>query len=433
MNYKEALACLEALEVHGIVMGLDRVRRLLSELGDPHRRFRSVHIAGTNGKGSTAVYISSVLQEAGVRAGLYTSPHLHRFTERISISGEEIPPEQVVKYLEQILSIIRVAGPGFQPTYFEVTTAMAFAYFADAGVEFAVVEAGLGGRLDATNVLEPDISVITNIALEHTEYLGESIEAIAREKGGIIKEGADVVTGESDPRSLQVLQQICDEKGSRLIRAGDEIEIDSIVRNRRDGSRMFNYQGEEHQWQGLVVPLLGAYQVGNAMLALGVFEALIRKRLKLPETAIRKGLSNARWPGRMEVASADPYIILDGAHNPHASQALVTTLKEDLTYRRLILVIGILQDKDIPAMVSPLLACADQLILTKPHYYRGADPLAFLEEIKGGGLPLTVKEGISDAVDYVVSLYRPGDLILITGSLYTVGEAREYLCNKITT
>ncbi len=429
MNYEHALACLEDLEVHGMVMGLERIIRLLTALGEPHQRFRSIHIAGTNGKGSTAAYIASVLREAGVRAGLYTSPHLNRFTERISISGSEILPGQVARYVEQLLSIIQSSGPDFTPTYFEVTTALAFAYFADEDVDYAVVEAGLGGRLDATNVLVPEMSIITNVALEHTEYLGDSVEEVAREKGGIIKSGVEVVTAETDPRVLGVLEEICLSRESRLIRIGREIEAGSIHMKRPEGFRIFDYRGEEHQWKGLATHLLGAYQVKNAALALGALEGLMRKGLEVPETAIREGLSNARWPGRMEVISLDPYLILDGAHNPHAVHVLLESLKQDLSYRRLIVVIGVLDDKDIQGVVTPLLSCADTMILTRPRYFRGANPEVLAGQIQTSHTDIYVKMGIPDAIDHAVSLHEPGDLILVTGSLYTVGEARDYLLN----
>ncbi|OIP64321.1 MAG: bifunctional folylpolyglutamate synthase/dihydrofolate synthase [Nitrospirae bacterium CG_4_9_14_3_um_filter_53_35] len=427
MNYQETLACLENLEVYGIVLGLKRMNRILDEMGNPQRRFRSIHITGTNGKGSTAVYLASVLKESGYRTGLYTSPHLNRFSERIQICGEEIPPGQVIRYTEQILSIIRAAGPEFKPTYFEVTTAMAFAHFADMEVEFAVVEAGMGGRLDATNVLSPEVSVITNVALEHTEYLGTSVEEIACEKGGIIKDGVDLVTAERDPGVLAVLQEICRKRGSRLIRAGHDIKAESVILDRSDGSRTFDFLGDEHHWKGLTIRLMGAYQALNAVTSLGVLEGLIRKGVEIPESAVRRGLPEARWPCRMEVVSRNPYIILDGAHNPHASQALLRVIEEDLSFRELILVIGIFKDKDIPSVVTPLLDHADHLILTRSSHTRSADPHALAEDIKSPGLHVWVRDRIPDAIDHARFLYRSGDLILIAGSLYTAGEARKYL------
>ncbi len=427
MNFEEAMATLEGLELHGIVLGLDRIRYLLEALGNPQETFPSIHIAGTNGKGSTAVYLNAIFQKAGLRTGLYTSPHLHRFPERITLSGEEVAPEVVVAQTERLLQIIRSAGPDFHPTYFEVTTAMAFSVFAEAGIDIAVVETGLGGRLDATNVIRPLVSVITNVAMEHADYLGDSLEAIAREKGGVIKPGGVTVTGVRHPQVRTILEEIADRKGGRLVRLGEEIRVEDVQVHREEGGRSFTFRGVEKSWKGLTIDLIGEHQVRNAAVALGVVEVVMEQGVKISDAAIYAGLREARWPGRLETISKDPWIMVDGAHNPHAARVLQQVLKDDLDYRRLILVIGILQDKDIPAIVLPLLSCTDRLILTRPEYYRGTDPEVLAEKIRQPGLDVTVTGSVRDAVDAARALYAPGDLILVTGSLYTVGEARETL------
>jgi dihydrofolate synthase/folylpolyglutamate synthase len=427
MQFDEAMAALESLEAHGIELGLARVRRLLGAMGNPEQRFPSIHIAGTNGKGSTAIYVASVLQQAGFRTGLYTSPHLSRFTERISISGNEISPEKVAALTEQIFAVIGSLGPGFRATFFEVTTAMAFAYFAEQQVDFAIIETGLGGRLDATNVVRPRVSVITNVALEHTDYLGESLEQIAREKGGIVKNSVDVVTGERDPAMLKIFQEICEGQKARLIRLDHEITLSSVALNRADGSRRFDCATQRRRWVNMSVSMLGEHQVRNAAVALGVLEVLMGQGIVIAEDAVRQGLSAARWPGRMEVVSRDPLIILDGAHNPHAAAALKTAVEKDLSYRRLVLVIGILKDKDILSVVTPLLPLADRLILTRPSYFRSADPGFIAGQINKPGLQVDVTDTIPKAIDEGLSLCKTDDLLLITGSLYTVGEARDYL------
>ena len=430
MRFDEAMAALEGLEVHGIELGLDRIRRLLSGLGDPHKRLSSVHIAGTNGKGSTAAYIVAALREAGCRTGLYTSPHLSRFTERITISGQEISEEKVADLAERVFALIQDLGPGFKTTFFEVTTAMAFLYFADEAVDLAVIETGLGGRLDATNVLMPRVSVITNVALEHTDYLGDTVEAIAREKGGIIKPGVEVVTGERNPGILGVIQDICERQGSRLIALGHDFSVSDIILDRSDGSRRFHYSGEQHRWDHMAVGMLGNHQVVNAAVALGTLEVLIAQGVAVDEGAVRRGLAAARWPGRMEIMSHDPLVIVDGAHNPHAAAALTTTLEKDLRYRRLILVVGILNDKDIPAVINPLLPLADRLVLTRPRYVRGADPRTVASRIGQTGIPVSVAGTIPEAIEEALSFCVPDDLLLITGSLYTVGEARDHLLTR---
>jgi dihydrofolate synthase/folylpolyglutamate synthase len=430
MNMDDAMAWLAGLDSHGVILGLDRIRLLMQQLGDPHRRFPSIHIAGTNGKGSTATFLAAVLQEAGFRTGLYTSPHLSRFTERIKISGVEIAEEQVTTLAERLRAIIRSAPETVAPTYFEVTTAMAFAYFGEQQVDYAVVETGLGGRLDATNLLNPLFSVITNVAMEHTDCLGDTLEQIAREKGGIIKAGVGVLTAAAVPEALDVLRELCARQGSRLVRVGGEIRPEAVVLHRGDGSRCFDYVGRGIRWPGLRVNMLGDYQVENATLALGVVEGLIANGAQIPEDAVRRGLAAARWPGRLEMISTEPRILLDGAHNPHAAHALRRALENDLSFDRLTLVLGILHDKDIPAVAEQLLPLADQLILTRPAYIRGEDPHRLARRIPAPRQALHVCEHIPEAVGKALSLYRRGDLIVITGSLYTVGEARDYILSQ---
>ncbi len=424
------MAWLTGLDSHGIILGLERIRWLMQQLGDPHRRFPSIHIAGTNGKGSTAAFLASVLQEAGFRTGLYTSPHLSRFTERIKISGVEISEEEVATLAARLQAIVRSAPETVAPTYFEVTTALAFAYFGEQQIDYAVVETGLGGRLDATNLVHPLFSVITNVAMEHTDYLGDTLAEIAREKGGIIKPGVDVVTATAARPALDVLRQLCAQRGSHLVRVGEEIRSEGVVLRRQDGSRRFDYVGQGVRWSGLKIHMLGDYQVENATLALAVVEGLIAEGVRIPEAAVRRGLAAVRWPGRLEMISQEPRILLDGAHNPQATQALRRALQNDLSFHRLILVLGILQDKDIPAVAEPLLPLADQLIVTRPSDVRGEDPHDLASRIGAAGPAPQVCEHIPAAVGKALSLYDQGDLIVITGSLYTVGEARDFILSQ---
>ncbi len=426
----EALAWLTSLDSHGVLLGLDRIRWLMQQLGDPHRCFPSIHIAGTNGKGSTAAFLAAVLQEAGFRTGLYTSPHLSRFTERIRISGIDIAEAEVARLAARLQQIVRSAPKTLAPTYFEVTTAMAFAYFGEQQLDYAVVETGLGGRLDATNLLHPLLSVITNVGMEHTDYLGDTVVEIAREKGGIIKAGVDVLTAAAVPEALDVLQELSARRGCRLFRVGHEIRSQNVVLLGEDGSRSFDYVGRHVRWAGLRINMLGEHQVENATLALGVVERLLDDGARIPENAVRRGLAAARWAGRLELISREPRILLDGAHNPDAAQALRRTLKNDLSFKRLILVLGILQDKDIPAVATPLHPLADQLILTRPSYVRGEDPHRLARKIGAAGRTVEVCEHIPEAITKALSLYRRGDLIVVTGSLYTVGEARDYILSQ---
>ncbi|MDX1765274.1 MAG: cyanophycin synthetase, partial [bacterium] len=276
----------------------------------------------------------------------------------------------------------------------------------------------------------PRVSVITNVALEHTDYLGDTLEAIAREKGGIIKPGVDVVTGERDPVSLGVIQDICESQGSRLIGLGRDFGCSEVILNKSDGSRTFDYSGDPHRWERMVIGMLGVHQVTNAAVALSALEVLMAQGVPVNEGALRRGFAAARWPGRMEILSRDPLIIVDGAHNPHAAAALKVTVESDLSYRRLVLVVGILNDKDIPAVVNPLLPLADRLVLTRPGYARAADPQVVVGKIASTEVPLDVAGNIPEAIETALSFCDSDDLLLITGSLYTVGEARDYLLTR---
>ena len=424
-TYAQAMAALNALELRGMVLGLERVERLLDRLGRPHERFRSVHLAGTNGKGSTAAYLERILRAAGRAVGRYTSPHLERFPERITVRGREIGRGEVARGLREVLDHARSLGPGFRPTYFEVTTALAFSHFARAGVEIAVVEAGLGGRLDATNVVRPDVAVITNVAREHTDLLGGTVEAIAREKAGIVKPGADVVTA-ARGRAAEVIEAACREAGCRCLRAGREFAARGAVRLPEGGWR-FGYRGTGTAWEDLRVRLRGSYQVGNAALALAAVECLRGRGVEVPDAAVRRGLAAAEWPGRMEVLGRGPRVVLDGAHNPHAVAALVRTLEEEFSYRRLIVVAGVLREKEIGAVVGPLAERARAVVAVRPASGRAAAAEEVARAASAAGAWVTTAGTIPEALEAALGLAGADDLVVVAGSLYLVGEARSWL------
>ncbi len=412
------LSALYRLRRFGIQLGLATISRLMRGLGNPQDQYRCIHVAGTNGKGSIAAILSSVLAHGGYKVGLYTSPHLVRFNERIQINGCPISDEAVAEAAE---AAQRIYTQGEPPTFFECATAMALHHFALARVDWAVLETGMGGRYDATNVVRPEVCIISNISIEHTEYLGNTLAKIAAEKAGIIKRGTGVVTGTRKKNALRVIEQAASEKGAPLLRMGKEIKI----RKERDGS--FSYLGEKRRWPRLKVGLLGDHQMTNAGLALGALELLMDKALNLSDEAIYTGLAAARWPGRLEVVSKDPLILLDGAHNPSAVRSLKTFLENGMAARRIILVLGILKDKAWKPMLRDLAGIADRMILTKPRYERAADPeelAAFVRPIKQD---LRVISPLPDAVSLALDEARHGDLVCITGSLYTVGEAKAYL------
>ena len=429
MPYQETIDYLFGLQKHGIKFGLSNSRRLMGLMGDPHLRFRSVHIAGTNGKGSTAAFLAGMLLAAGHRVGLYTSPHLVSFTERIRINNIPVTEDRVIGLAERVRtryeSLPAAEGGALTPTFFEVTTAMAFTCFAEERVDVAVVEAGMGGRLDATNVIMPMVSVITNIDVEHTEYLGDTIEKIAGEKAGIIKPGVPVVTGAVQPEAIAVIERMAAAAGSPVHRMPNDF---GAAPRSAGPEQAFDYRGIGTRLVDLRIGMRGQHQIGNACLALAAAECVGKGGMAVPDAAIRTGLANTVWEGRLERVAERPDIFLDGAHNPASARVLADAVRElRQGYRRLVLVIGVLMDKDCRGIVSQLAPLADRIIVTKPHYSRALDVRSLAAEL--GAFPGRVDS--AETVAEAIGLARQGaaenDLILITGSLYTVGDARAAL------
>jgi dihydrofolate synthase/folylpolyglutamate synthase len=412
-------ACLEemfALRRFGIKLGLETVRRILRHLDHPQRRFRSLHVAGTNGKGSVASLLAAILQAAGYRVGLYTSPHLVRFNERIRVNGREIDDRRIVALYRRVR---RAAAGGREPTFFEFTTAMALAEFARRKVDWAVIETGMGGRLDATNAILPEAAVITNISLEHRDYLGGTLAQIASEKAGIIKRGRPVVTGVRQPAALAAITAAAARQSAPLYRRGDSFR----VRGRPDGT--FTYIGIAHTWRGLATALPGDYQRDNAALALAVCELLRDQAPRLDLAAVREGLRRHRWPGRLEVVARRPLVIFDGAHNLDAAGKLGRWLAQNRGGRPLTLVTGILDDKPYRAMLRRLLPHAARVIVTRARIDRALPP----ETLAAAARPLVsevrIIPQVAEALRYAVATAPPEGLVLVAGSLYVVGEARE--------
>jgi folylpolyglutamate synthase/dihydropteroate synthase len=515
MSYSETVNYLYNLQKYGIKFGLDNISRLMSALDNPHTSFLSVHVAGTNGKGSTSAIIASILKTAGFKVGLFTSPHIISFTERIRVNGEEITENEVIELAEEIKDIVVHLGD-FSPTFFEVVTAMALLYFKRKKVDIAVIEVGMGGRLDATNIITPEISVITNISYDHKEFLGDTLKEIAHEKAGIIKKGVPVVASYQESEAMKVIEQKAIEKNSELYIYGRDF---SSVLKRNDSSGIcFDYSsGDSFTINDLVLPLAGEHQMQNASVAIKAVELLSKKltsdfsfpasnknlhsysspsptppikggeevvmpRVKgegrvvmplvevgaiykpsplvgegegdhrfsniTPHHFIRKGLENVRWPGRLEIIKEDPPMLIDGAHNPAAAVALSEALKKNFPgkNKRIILVLGIMGDKDVRGIMEPLLPLASEIILTAPAYNRSASP----EKLAGiaaslGFFDVRIAPTMKDAVEMATEIGlndkrqglgnlphnpSPAPLILITGSFYTIGEAKEVLGQK---
>jgi dihydrofolate synthase/folylpolyglutamate synthase len=412
------LSALYRLRRFGIKLGLATISRLMRGLGNPQDGYSCIHVAGTNGKGSVAALLSSVLARAGYRVGLYTSPHLVRFNERIQVNGHPVSDGDVAGAAEAVQRIYTQADP---PTFFECATAMALYHFASKKVDWAVLETGMGGRYDATNVVHPEVCIITNISMEHTEYLGKTLARIASEKAGIIKAGAGVVTGARQNSALKVIEQRASEKGVPLLRLGKEIR----VRKSQDG--FFTYRSTKRVLKRVKVGLFGEHQILNGALVLGTLELLMEKGLKVPDDAIYTGLAEVCWPGRLEVVSDYPLVLLDGAHNPSAVRVLRRFLENGAGSRRLMLVVGILKDKAWKPMLRDLAAVANRMILARPQYERAADPhelASFLRPLKKD---VVVIPHLPDAISLAMDEAGPGDVVCITGSLYTAGEARAIL------
>ncbi|NYZ79299.1 bifunctional folylpolyglutamate synthase/dihydrofolate synthase [Candidatus Micrarchaeota archaeon] len=401
----------------GSKLGLGRTEELLKLFGNPQNDFKSVHIAGTNGKGSVTAMVSSILQEAGFRTGMYTSPHLDDFRERMEVDGVPISRDELNSLVERIKPLIpKVERKASHPTFFEVTTAVAFKYFSERKVDYAVVEVGLGGRLDATNVITPEVSVITNIGLEHTDVLGKTIGSIAREKGGIIKSGVPVVTAESKGEALRVFERICKEKGAKLIILSKDASIREL-RCDLNGC-LFDLKTQVRSYRKLRVPLLGEHQIENAALSV-----LVAEQLGIDERHIRSGLQKVEWPGRLEIIQRKPLLVMDSAHNPPAMRILRNSLKL-FSYDKLILVIGVMKDKAIGDILEEIAPAADCIIINKPNLERAAQPEIIMKEAKKYGKPIKIIEDVKKSVRYAKSIAGKNDLILITGSIYMLSEAR---------
>ena len=415
--YDKALSYLYDLQKYGIKFGLSSTSNLLARLGNPHKNLKAVHIAGTNGKGSTAAMLSAVLTRIGIQVGLYTSPHLVRFNERFRINDQDVDDRGIMDVFLRVKDVVDEREP---PTFFEMTTAMALCLFAVRGVDWAILEVGMGGRLDATNVIQPQITIINNVGFDHQEFLGFTLGRIAREKAGIIKQGVPLITAVKQPVALAVIKERCSALAAPCYRVGQQIKV------RSRGKHRFSYRGLKWRLDNLQLPLAGRHQLLNAATALGALEVLEQLgRLHPSKDQVREGLSKTRWPGRLEWFSDHPPVLLDGAHNNAGIVSLRKALQEEYTYKRLIIVLGIMADKDLWGMLHRLAPLADHIILTRPRYERAAEPES-LREMAGEFANRTeLVRSVRQALKRAMTMATSEDLVVVTGSLYFIGEVKE--------
>ena len=417
--HEKTLQAMYSLHRFGIKLGLDIISGMLNGLGNPQETFNCIHIAGTNGKGSVASALSTILHRAGYRTGLYTSPHLVSFNERICINNQPVSNDAVITAHDRAVAAYKGDR---ENTFFELTTAMALDIFGREQVDWAIIETGMGGRLDATNVLNPDLCLITNISLEHQDYLGDTIAQIAGEKGGIIKKGVPVVTGVRQPEAIETIESIAAEKKAPLARFKETFEIRPSTEN------IFDYQGIATDLDMVAVGLPGSHQLENAALVLAACETLnMAGKTNIAEDAMRYGLMQNHWPGRLEIVAEAPTILLDGAHNLVACEALARFLEARYAGRDITLVVGILDDKPYEKMLALLVPACKKLILTRPIIDRALEPETLLPVVEPYGKETTIITSVPEAVNQAIDSAAPEDVVCIAGSLYVVGEARQML------
>lgn len=427
MNFDEAMDYLRGLTKFGINLGLGRIEELLRRLGDPHRSgVKIVHIGGTNGKGSTTAMLSDILREAGYRVGSFTSPHLHSYTERYRINGAQIEPEQAAALLSELRPHLdAMVAEGYEhPTEFEVSTALAFMYFTSEKVDYLLLEVGLGGAIDSTNVAPSMLSVITNVAMDHMDYLGHTIREIAAVKAGIIKPGIPVVTAASGD-GLQVIESVCAERGCRLTRVGRDVTWEAVSHSL--GGQRFSVAGLKGPYNDLTIKLLGRHQQVNAATAIAAAENLIDTGAVISAEAVRNGLASSTWPGRLEILRQKPLTIIDGAHNFEGARSLRCALDEYFQGKSMVLVIGMLGDKEREKVVGELAPLARAVVVTRPNSPRAGNWRELAGEARRCAPEVYCHESVEDALNQAEALAGPDDLVCITGSLYMVAEAREKL------
>lgn len=442
MRYKEALDFIHGLNRFGMKLGLNNITKLLEILGNPHKGMNIIHVAGTNGKGSTCAMINFILQEEGYKVGLFTSPYLEVFNERMRVNGKNISNDDLARLTEKVRSAtiyMRENDLGY-PTEFEVVTAIGLLYFKEQNVDFIILEVGMGGRLDATNVVLPNVSVITPISLDHQQYLGDNIESIAREKCGIIKDSVPVISAPQDARAMRIIEETARNRNCKLKkvcrntqnRSSDTISY-KVVSDDEKGA-FFDLKTSDGNYENLRVNLPGIHQVENAATAVGAIEALRLSGINIKKESICKGLQFTKWAGRVELLQKNPLVLIDAAHNIAGIKALKKTVEKYFSDYKKILVLGILGDKDYKHMVKEIINLADTIITTEPQNPRAlsAKKLSnlILEYKNLNKSCVYERPVIDDAIELAFDLAKKDNLIIFAGSIYLIGSVRLKLANK---
>lgn len=426
MDYQEALEYIEKSHKFGMRLGLENSFKLLELLGNPQDKLKFIHVAGTNGKGSTCSFISNTLKEQGYKVGLYTSPYLETFTERIRLNGKNIPEEDVARIItimkEKIEQMVSEGYP--YPTEFEIETAMAFCYYYEQQTDYVVLEVGLGGRYDATNVIKsPLASVIVSLSLDHIGILGDTLGKIAYEKAGIIKEDSIVVVYKQKPEAEEVIKDVCKEKNAKYI----EVDFQNLVIKKSDiNSQVFDCTILGEKLENMEIRLIGDHQVNNAVLALTVIKVLRDDRnIEISENSIRRAFLNTIWPGRIEKIKDNPTFIIDGAHNEDGARSLSRVLEKHFNGKKMTLLIGMLKDKDIDSVLKILMDKFDKVITTTPDSDRAISCEELKEKIEKYIQNVTAIANIEEAVKYALDNASEDEVIISAGSLYMIGHVRQ--------
>ena len=419
MNATEAIEYIHSVCWKGSIPGLGRTQELLSRIGNPEKKLKFVHIAGTNGKGSTAAMTASILQKAGYRTGLYTSPYIYRFHERMQVNGQQISDEDLAEITEFVKPHAQAMAES--PTEFELVSCIGFEYFARQNCDIVVLEVGMGGAMDSTNVIPcPEVAVITNIGLDHTDYLGDTVEKIAETKAGIFKEGGTAVVYRGTAGVEAVFEQVCAERNVRLIKA----DFDSLkLKSHCLEGQVFDCGSRKD----LVLPLLGDHQLHNASVVLSIADALKDRGWNITEEHIRSGIRDVSWPGRFDIASRDPLFIIDGGHNPQCIDALVKNIRDYLQGRKLIALTGVLADKDYADMYKPMMPYISEFVCITPPNPRKLESEELAKHLRSAGAVATPCQTIPEGVRLAQEKAGKDGAVLCFGSLYSIGDIRTAL------